>query len=275
MLVYQHFSEVIGMPDEVTPRLQRVVTVQHATLLWLRERLAAGDLAPGMQLRQEALSTEFGVSVPPVREALKTLEAEGQVVYAPHRGYFVASLSAAELAENYRIRELLETEAAERAVPLMGQAELERMEDAARDMERAHRSEDVRSLTEANHRFHFTVFDAAGLPRMAELIRMLWDTTDRYRSLYFATPVHRRRVNHEHREILAAVAGHDTELAVHLLRAHREHALDALSRVLSREPAESPAPELTSKHPARRSRTPTQAGRGYLPGSAGPVSTGD
>jgi DNA-binding GntR family transcriptional regulator len=263
------------MPDEVTPRLQRVVTVQHATLLWLRERLASGALAPGMQLRQEALATEFGVSVPPVREALKTLEAEGQVVYAPRRGYFVASLSAAELAENYRIRELLETEAAERAVPLMGQAELERMEDAARDMERAHRGEDIRSLAEANRRFHFTLFDAAGLPRMAELIRMLWDATDRYRSRYFAAPVHRRRVNHEHREILAAVAGHDTELAVRLLRAHREHALDALCQVLSREPGDPPAPEPAVKRPARRSRTATQAGPGHLPGSTGPASTGD
>ena len=67
-----------------TPRLRAVVTVQHATLAWLRDQIVTGALKPGDQVRQEVLAREFGVSVPPVREALKTLEAEGQLVYAPH-----------------------------------------------------------------------------------------------------------------------------------------------------------------------------------------------
>jgi DNA-binding GntR family transcriptional regulator len=212
-----------------------VVTVQHATLLWLREQIAAGACRPGTQLRQELLAREFGVSVPPVREALKTLEAEGQVVYAPHRGYFVARLSVPELVENYRIRDLLETEAVERSVPMLGEPDLARMHDAIRDMERAHRAGDIVALTAANRRFHFTLFDAAGMPRMAELIRMLWESTDRYRSVYFATARHRRRVNAEHRSIMDAVSRHDAKTAVRLLREHRDHALDALRGSLENE----------------------------------------
>jgi hypothetical protein len=46
--------------DDVTPRLHRVVTVQYATLLWLREQIAAGTFKPGVQLRQEILAKEFG-----------------------------------------------------------------------------------------------------------------------------------------------------------------------------------------------------------------------
>ena len=218
---------------DATPRLGRVVTVQHATLVWLREQIATGALTPGAQLRQEPLAATFGVSVPPVREALKTLEAEGQVVYAPHRGYFVARLSVPELVENYRIRELLETEAIQRAVPVVGEPDVVRMREAIRDMERAHRVADVFALTQANRRFHFTLFDAAGMPRMAELIRMLWEATDRYRSVYFATPRHRRRVNAEHRSIVDAVVRRDTVAAVELLREHREHALEALRHALA------------------------------------------
>jgi DNA-binding GntR family transcriptional regulator len=45
------------------------------------------------------LADELALSVVPVREALKTLEAEGQVVYYPHRGYFVTQLDLAELTE--------------------------------------------------------------------------------------------------------------------------------------------------------------------------------
>jgi DNA-binding GntR family transcriptional regulator len=223
---------VIDLNAAATPRLRTVVTVQHATLQWLREQIATGRFPSGQQLRQEVLAREFGVSVPPVREALKTLEAEGHVVYAPHRGYFVASLSFEELAENYRIRELLETEAIRRSVPRLARADVDRMREAIRDMEAAHRRTDLAELTAANRRFHFTLFEAAGMPRMADIIRVLWESTDRYRSLYFAGPQHRRRVNQEHRAILSAIRAHDTETAVQLLRTHREHALTALQFAL-------------------------------------------
>lgn len=217
-----------GPIGRATPRLRAVVTVQHATLSWLRDQIATGEFRSGDQLRQEVLAREFGVSVPPVREALKTLEAEGQVVYSPHRGYFVASMSYRELAENYRIRELLETEAITRSVPIIGEEDMTRMDEAMHDMERAHRTVDVPALTGANRRFHFTLFDAADMPRMADMIRVLWESTERYRSVYFSTRQHRLRVNTEHRAIMAAVRDHDVTATVELLRAHRETALNAL-----------------------------------------------
>jgi DNA-binding GntR family transcriptional regulator len=236
------------------PQLGMIATVQHATLLWLRQRIAEGHYEPGAQLRQEKLAHDFGVSVPPVREALKTLEAEGQVVYAPRRGYFIAQLSVSELQETYVIRDLLETDAIDRAVGSLGRDDIARMRHAIRDMEQAHRVDDVAVLTAANRRFHFTLFDGAGMPRMSDLIRVLWEGTDRYRSVYFATPTHRRRVNAEHREIMAAVARGDTAAAIDLSRAHREHALTALVGALSdgrdNQPTESTPP---SPRAARRS----------------------
>jgi DNA-binding GntR family transcriptional regulator len=219
------------------PLLSAVVTVQHATLQWLRQQIASGAFRPGMQLRQEILARELGVSVPPVREALKTLEAEGQVAYIPRRGYSVASMNFAELAENYRIRELLETEAIQRSVPILGRAEITRMREAVHDMERAHRTEDLSGLTAANRRFHFTLFDSAGMPSMADMIRVLWERSDRYRSVYFSTAEHRRRVNTEHRAIMSAVRTHDTARAVDLLGSHRTHALHALQANLDAEAA--------------------------------------
>jgi len=133
-----------------------------------------------------------------------------------------------ELQETYVIRDLLETEATSRAVGNLGRDDIARMRNAIRDMEKAHRSDDVATLTAANRRFHFTVFDGAGMPRMADTIRVLWESTDRYRSLYFATPEHRRRVNAEHRAIMAAIARGDAPAAVELSREHRNHTLRAL-----------------------------------------------
>jgi len=235
------------------PRLGAITTVQHATLLALREGIATGRYEPGQPLRQENLADDFGVSVPPVREALKTLEAEGQVVYVPRRGYSVAQLSRAELQESYRIRELLETEAIARAVGSLTRDDLARMRGAVRDMERAHRAADVTAMTAANRRFHFTVFDAAAMPRMADMIRILWDGTDRYRSRYFAAAAHRNRVRKEHAAIMSAVASGDTDASVELSRQHRERALDALCEALPAEAAEFPGvPAKTIRRTNRR-----------------------
>jgi DNA-binding GntR family transcriptional regulator len=75
------------------------------------------------------------------------------------------------------------------------------------------------------------------MPRMTDMIRVLWESTDRYRSMYFATRQHRVRVNAEHRAIMAAVREHDAPAAVELLRAHRESALRAM-----RETFDGPRP---------------------------------
>jgi len=251
----RHTDARFRRSDADVPTLGKVTTVQHATLLWLRQRIASGHYEPGEQLRQENLARDFGVSVPPVREALKTLEAEGQVVYSPRRGYFVARLSAAELEETYVIRDLLETEATARAVGRLGRDDIARMRNALRDMELAHRSEDVAALTAANRRFHFTVFDGAAMPRMGDMIRVLWEATDRYRSVYFATPAHRRRVNAEHRAILAAVARGDTAAVVELSREHRIHALEALGRALPAAAELPEQPPTSGPSPTRRQRT--------------------
>jgi DNA-binding GntR family transcriptional regulator len=240
-------------PGDHPPRLGSITTVQHATLLALREGIATGRYEPGQPLRQESLAYDLGVSVPPVREALKTLEAEGQVVYVPRRGYSVARLSQAELWEAYRIRDLLESEAIARAVGDLGRDDLARMRAAVRDMERAHRSADVTGMTAANRVFHFTVFDAAAMPRMADMIRVLWDGTDRYRSRYFASAAHRDRVRSEHTAIMSAVTSGDAGAAVELSRLHRDHALEALCEALPAESGGIPDdPVPTTRRASRR-----------------------
>ena len=214
-------------------RANKVVTVQEAALNELRERIANGQLRAGEQVRQETLASELGLSVVPLREALKTLEAEGQVVYTPHRGYFVARLDMRELTEAYAIRELLEDEAARRGVPVLVDEDIRRMLEAIKDIDRHIRSKDITAVAAANRRFHFTIFDAAEMPRMTNFIRILWETTEPYRSLYIADAEHRRLVNDEHRAIVAAAAAHDVRLVIKLLHEHRGNAIERLKGILA------------------------------------------
>lgn len=211
-------------------------TMQQTALEHLRERIADGSLAPDDRIRQEHVAEELGASVVPVREALKTLEAEGQVVYIPRRGYHVRRLGLAELTETYRLRELLEDEAVRLAAPRLDDALFGVLEDAMGTMEAAASSGDVATMTEANRRFHFTIYAAAGSPRMTDFIRQLWQSTDAYRSRYYGDSSHRNRVNDEHRLIVAALQNHAVEDAIDLLRKHRTAAVESLRSLLEAPP---------------------------------------
>ena len=215
-------------------RFRRPPTAQEAVLAELRRAIISGDLRPGEQVLQDALADRFGVSRVPLREALKILEGEGQVVYQPHRGYFVAELNVEDLREVYRIRDLLESEAVRTAVPLLGEDDVQRLEDAAADVDRADALGDLLAMTAANRRFHFVLVEAAQMPRLARLVRILWDATDVYRSVYYAENTHRRVVHDEHHAVIAAIRRNDSEAAVRLLRDHREHAVEAVAKALRR-----------------------------------------
>ena len=214
------------------PTPARRATAQQIALEHIRDLLASGHLKPDDRIRQEQLAAELGTSVIPVREALKTLEAEGQLRYAPHRGYQVTRLSLDELSETYLIRRLLEDEIVRIAAPLMGEelyAELDRLMGA---METASAAGDTRTMIGANRDLHFAIFGAARRPRMEDLIRMLWQSTDAYRSVYYTDEHARDRVNHEHRSIVEALRSGDVDRAVRELDEHRGHAIAALTERL-------------------------------------------
>ena len=211
---------------------RRPPTAQEAVLAELRRLITAGLLRPGQQIVQHALAVQFGVSRVPLREALKILEGEGQVTYVAHRGYFVTELSLSDLIEVYRIREILEAEAVSIAVPQMTAEDIDRLEGAERDVRAAADIADVVAMTSANRRLHFAILDACALPRLVWLIRLLWDATEVYRSVYYNEAHNRKMVDSEHRALVAAVRAGDATAALVVLTEHREHAIEALRPVL-------------------------------------------
>lgn len=217
-------------------------TAHELALAALRDRLSTGALGPGDRIRQEALAAELGTSVIPVREALSTLQAEGLVRHLPHRGFRVATLTLEELSETYEIRGLLEDAIVRLATPRLDDGRLQVLHEAAAAMESHAADGDVAAMVAANRRFHFTIFEAADRPRMVDFIRILWQTTDAYRSMYYVGSQARDRVNDEHRSIVEALEQRDADRAVRELHAHRQHAVDDLAlRLRSSALPEGPA----------------------------------
>ncbi|TDC04571.1 GntR family transcriptional regulator [Nonomuraea longispora] len=215
---------------------RRPPTAQQFVLAELRRAITTGRLRPGAPIRQDALAEELQVSRVPLREALKTLEGEGLVTHQAHKGYCVATLSLDDLREVYRIRELLEEEAVRRAVVRLTDADLDRLEAVQGDVERAAAAGDVLAMATANRVFHMTLFDCAGMPRLARLIRTLWDSTDAYRSMYYGDGGNRERVVKEHRATLDALRRRAADEAVATLNVHRDHAVTELRSLLPASP---------------------------------------
>ena len=197
----------------------------------IREQLLDGRLAPGGSIRPDALGDELGVSAVPVREALRILEGEGHVHYRPHRGYVVATLDVDDLIEIYRIRELLETEAVGRAIPRLRGDTVARLREVVREMDEV--QDDVISLTAVNRRFHFTLFEAAEMPQLVRVLRILWDSSDRYRLRYLMSPENRQLVHEQHQRMMQAVADGDVETFIDESQKHRAHAIAALAEAFA------------------------------------------
>jgi DNA-binding GntR family transcriptional regulator len=208
-----------------------ITTPDHA-LEVIRRAIFSGELRPGQRVAQEELAESIGVSVAPVREALRVLEQEGQLTYLPRRGYFVTELRIDDLEEIYALRRLLEAQAAAAAIPALDESDLERIRRAAEDCASASLAGDVVAELEANRRFHFAILEPADQPHLMRLIGLLWDSTEAYRALYYNSPRERERSVKAHDRILRAIGRRDTARVTAELNAHRDRALAVLRSIL-------------------------------------------
>jgi DNA-binding GntR family transcriptional regulator len=171
--------------------------------------------------------------VAPIREALRVLEQEGQLTYAPRKGYFVTELRIADLEEIYALRKVLEAEAVHHSLPHVDAGTIARMTGAARDCECASEAGDVLGNLEANRRFHFAVMEAPSRPHTLKIIRNLWDLTESYRALYYNMSFERNQSIAAHERIMRAVEDRNADRLISELDEHRDRALVVLRGVLT------------------------------------------
>lgn len=207
-------------------------TAQARAAAALRAAILDGELRPGQRVNQEGWAERVGVSLIPVREALRAMAGEGLVTYRARRGYVVTELDLADLVEVYALRRMLETEALLRGVPNATEADIAELEDAADACRAAALDADAAGQLAANRRFHRSLHALAGSAPLVRVIDLLWDSTEAYRALYYHLPGEPAAADRAHRAILAAVRAGDARRVVELQDAHRRRALERLRETL-------------------------------------------
>src|ERR1700677_3597441 len=99
-------------------------TKADGVYLEMRNQILYGVLEPGSRIDYGHLSASLGVSITPLREALRRLEADHLVIRMAHRDVIVAPLTREEAAELVEVRRELDLLAARLAAVQMTEAEL-------------------------------------------------------------------------------------------------------------------------------------------------------
>lgn len=208
---------------------------------FLREGILSGEMPRGMRLKQADLARDLGLSITPVREALKLLAAEGYVLGATHRGALVAPFEISGAAEVIELRSLLETRLAVHAMHRMTLGEMEQLQRLSQEFDRAYETGDRNGARAANYRFHRYLYGLADQPLSFHFVQVLWAKYP----FDIINQIGGRvgRASAEHARIIDAVVSRDEEAAAIATREHIQAGWDELKSAIDADPAlTQPAP---------------------------------
>lgn len=155
------------------PLLERR-TLAESAYSHLRELLISGRVAPGERLSLRDLSEALGVSVMPVREAVSRLIADRALEVAPNRAVRVPIMTGSQFRELATVRAGIEGWAAALAAAHRSAGQLEAIARAEEAMRLSQDAPDLGHAVALNRDFHFSIYQASGLPTLVEMIGGLW-----------------------------------------------------------------------------------------------------
>jgi DNA-binding GntR family transcriptional regulator len=194
----------------------------------LRERIFAGELAPGSFLDEVRLAEQLKISRTPLREALKVLTAEGLVRHEPRRGCFVNQVTERDLDEIFPVIALLEGRCAREAAEHATDADLEALEALHQKLARHARARRINEYYEANFAIHEAIITLAGNRWLASVIGDLRKIVKLARLQQLHAPGRLDQSLSEHLAVFAALKARDPEGADAAMRTHLQRQREAL-----------------------------------------------
>lgn len=203
----------------------------------LREAIMNCELQPGERLIIQDVADRFGLSIIPVREALRLLNFEDLVVHKPHVGSIVAPISKESIIETFTLKESLEGVATRIAVGRFDSEHLNKLEKIVSEMDAVLQNQTYEMWGSHNTQFHATFTEVTEMPMLIEISNRVLDKWNRIRRYYFKQVLVHRLIEsqEEHHLILKAAQQRDAERAELLVKQHNRNALAAYMEYLSEQ----------------------------------------
>lgn len=154
--------------------LEEDETAQEWVYRALRFAIMSGQLQPSQALTIRQLAGILKVSAMPVREALKRLTAEGALTIKANRRIIVPTLVPARLAELIELRVELESFAAIRALPYIGEVQIQKIQKLNELQNKAFEKRDFQGIILGNQNFHRTLYTSHPHPVTMKMIEQVW-----------------------------------------------------------------------------------------------------
>ncbi len=201
-----------------------VPTLVEAVVSQLRRLIVSGELKPGERLIEERLAERFGVSRPPMREALRVLQRDGIVQSRQRRGSIVTPVTAEDVREICSLRSMLERTAVELGVPVVERGALVPLQSAVERIRAAVQAGLQDEVVAANRAFHTAVI---ALPRHGRLM-VIWESLQLQMQMCMAFNLTlRQQTQHDpaesvarHEVLLGLIEAGDREAVLRELKVH-------------------------------------------------------
>ena len=207
---------------------------------FIKSRIEDSSFTPGYRLVLGTIASELGVSVVPVREAVRLLEAEGLVHFERNVGARVAMTDPREYEVTMQTLSLVEGWATAASAPLLSAGDLARARALNERLTASLDHFDPLVFTRLNTEFHAVLFEHCPNSHIRELVDRGWARLRALRETIFGfVPGRARESVAEHTALLELIEKGADPLEIELAaRNHRLATLDAFL-VHQRRPKET------------------------------------
>lgn len=220
---------------------------------WLRDALTAGRFTPGQKLSFRFIAGSLGVSLTPVREAIRRLVAEGALEMRPSRSVRVPLMTRDRILELRDIRLAVEGLAAEKAAALATREQTAQLRRIANELLVARGRGDTAADRTKIREFHFALYAITGQPTLLRVIESLWLQTGPYMNLLYPDFVASPRGPERRLRIIKALQAHDGAAARRDIEGDIGDALSYIASLADRDGTIAPAQPIDPKRRHSRS----------------------
>jgi DNA-binding GntR family transcriptional regulator len=198
-------------------------TYKDAIYSYLREAIASQLIKPSNRIQEKDIACQFGVSITPVREAIRKLEGEGYLEVHAHRGVTAKTISDAELMEIYKVLKVLDSYAASLAVQQMTRENLLELNKLTDEMESHAREGRIAEYLHLNTRIHLFIWNLSGNRFLSRILVEIQSKMLQYpgeRIAYYSRPGVLNKSMGSHRKILDAMKSGKVDRVENICRDH-------------------------------------------------------
>lgn len=217
-------SPLSSDPAEVPTGISKA----QGAYLWIKEKIASGEYTPGYRLVLASIASKLDMSVVPVREAIRRLEAEGFVTFERNVGASVSMVDESQYRVTMEALGVLEGAATSLGSRYLSEKDLAQARSINREMEACLINLDPATFTQKNQEFHKILYSKCPNHRLRDLADTEWEKLNHIRTSTFSFVPHRAKDSvEEHYRILDLIEARAPEPSIEeAVRAHRSATLD-------------------------------------------------